>query len=170
MAGPVPTLRLLAALVVCGKDDMTPFLRAIYAHLSHCLPNIIPNSHPHSALSNPRHPTLREQLAFLCSAQPRALQQEHREASFLGPNTSTLPLSPALPGSRGLNEEQRLIQHLFEEKGYDKDLRPVARKEDKVDVALGLTLSNLISLVSRPSWDSLSWGEDSKKGQLLKGS
>ncbi|EDL40186.1 cholinergic receptor, nicotinic, delta polypeptide, isoform CRA_c [Mus musculus] len=52
----------------------------------------------------------------------------------------------ALPGSWGLNEEQRLIQHLFNEKGYDKDLRPVARKEDKVDVALSLTLSNLISL------------------------
>lgn len=110
--------------------------------------------------------------SWLSSAlpSPGLPQQEHREGSFLGPNTSTLPLSPALPGSWGLNEEQRLIQHLFNEKGYDKDLRPVARKEDKVDVALSLTLSNLISLVSRPSWDSLCWGEDGKKGQLLKGS
>lgn len=83
--------------------------------------------------------------------------------------TSTLFLSPALPGSWALNEEQRLIQHLFTEKGYDKDLRPVARKEDKVDVALGLTLSNLISLVSRSSWDSLGWGKEGMKGRLLKG-
>ncbi|ERE82111.1 acetylcholine receptor subunit delta [Cricetulus griseus] len=49
-------------------------------------------------------------------------------------------------GSWGLNEEQRLIQHLFKEKDYKKELRPVARKEDRVDVALSLTLSNLISL------------------------
>ncbi|XP_028645410.1 acetylcholine receptor subunit delta isoform X1 [Grammomys surdaster] len=52
----------------------------------------------------------------------------------------------ALPGSWGLNEEHRLIKHLFEEKSYDKKLRPVARKEDKVDITLSLTLSNLISL------------------------
>ncbi|EDL75619.1 cholinergic receptor, nicotinic, delta polypeptide, isoform CRA_b [Rattus norvegicus] len=60
----------------------------------------------------------------------------------------TLGLLAALVvcGSWGLNEEQRLIQHLFEEKGYNKELRPVARKEDIVDVALSLTLSNLISL------------------------
>lgn len=81
----------------------------------------------------------------------------------------TLFLSPALPGSQGLNEEQRLIQHLFKEKGYNKELRPVARKEDKVDVALSLTLSNLISLVSGTLWNSLGWGEEGKKGQLLKG-
>ncbi|XP_038196292.1 acetylcholine receptor subunit delta isoform X2 [Arvicola amphibius] len=49
-------------------------------------------------------------------------------------------------GSWGLNEEQRLIQHLFKEKGYRKELRPVAHKEDRVDVAISLTLSNLISL------------------------
>lgn len=84
--------------------------------------------------------------------------------------TSTLSLSPTLPGSWGLNEEQRLIQHLFEEKGYNKELRPVARKEDTVDVALSLTLSNLISLVSGPSWGNLGWGEEGKKEQLLKGS
>ncbi|XP_052605296.1 acetylcholine receptor subunit delta-like [Peromyscus californicus insignis] len=112
MAGPVPILGLLAALVVCG------------------FPNF-------------RYPTPREQLASLCSA---LTQQDHREASFLGPVTSTLFLSPTLPGSWGLNEEQRLIQHLFKEKDYKKDLRPVAHKEDRVDVALSLTLSNLISL------------------------
>ncbi|XP_008836307.1 acetylcholine receptor subunit delta isoform X1 [Nannospalax galili] len=52
----------------------------------------------------------------------------------------------ALPGSWGLNEEQRLIQYLFVEKGYNKELRPAAHKQDKVDVAMSLTLSNLISL------------------------
>ncbi|EPQ18112.1 Acetylcholine receptor subunit delta [Myotis brandtii] len=49
-------------------------------------------------------------------------------------------------GCWGLNEEERLIRYLFKEKGYNKELRPVARKEDSVDVSLALTLSNLISL------------------------
>ncbi|XP_036919413.1 acetylcholine receptor subunit delta isoform X2 [Sturnira hondurensis] len=49
-------------------------------------------------------------------------------------------------GSWGLNEEERLIQHLFKEKGYNKELRPVARPEDRVEITLALTLSNLISL------------------------
>ncbi|XP_053452696.1 acetylcholine receptor subunit delta isoform X1 [Nycticebus coucang] len=49
-------------------------------------------------------------------------------------------------GSWGLNEEKRLIHHLFQEKGYNKELRPVASKEERVNVSLALTLSNLISL------------------------
>ncbi|XP_064143474.1 acetylcholine receptor subunit delta isoform X1 [Loxodonta africana] len=49
-------------------------------------------------------------------------------------------------GSWGLNEEERLIQYLFKEKGYNKQLRPVAHKEESLDISLGLTLSNLISL------------------------
>ncbi|XP_040828396.1 acetylcholine receptor subunit delta isoform X1 [Ochotona curzoniae] len=52
----------------------------------------------------------------------------------------------ASPGSWGRNEEERLIQYLFTEKGYNKELRPAARKEDSVDISLALTLSNLISL------------------------
>lgn len=44
--------------------------------------------------------------------------------------------------------EEKLIKYLFEEKAYNKDLRPVASKEDSVIITLGLTLSNLISLVS----------------------
>ncbi|XP_011835615.1 PREDICTED: acetylcholine receptor subunit delta isoform X2 [Mandrillus leucophaeus] len=52
----------------------------------------------------------------------------------------------AVCGIWGLNEEERLIRHLFQEKGYNKELRPVAHKEESVDVALALTLSNLISL------------------------
>uniref|UniRef100_A0A8D3BKX3 Acetylcholine receptor subunit delta n=1 Tax=Scophthalmus maximus TaxID=52904 RepID=A0A8D3BKX3_SCOMX len=46
----------------------------------------------------------------------------------------------------GRNEEERLINHLFKERGYNKDLRPVERQQDAVDVYLALTLSNLISL------------------------
>nr|XP_036276502.1 acetylcholine receptor subunit delta isoform X2 [Pipistrellus kuhlii] len=60
----------------------------------------------------------------------------------------TLGLLAALVvcGCWGLNEEERLIRYLFTEKAYNKELRPVARKEDSVDVSLALTLSNLISL------------------------
>nr|XP_004662306.1 acetylcholine receptor subunit delta [Jaculus jaculus] len=60
----------------------------------------------------------------------------------------TLGLLAALVvcGTRGLNQEERLIKYLFEEKGYNKELRPVDRKEDSVDISLALTLSNLISL------------------------
>ncbi|XP_059134443.1 acetylcholine receptor subunit delta isoform X3 [Peromyscus eremicus] len=70
-------------------------------------------------------------------------------------------LAALVCGSWGLNEEQRLIQHLFKEKGYKKELRPVAHKEDRVDVALSLTLSNLISLAwvdSRLQWDAEEFG------------
>uniref|UniRef100_A0A8D2PRZ9 Cholinergic receptor nicotinic delta subunit n=1 Tax=Zosterops lateralis melanops TaxID=1220523 RepID=A0A8D2PRZ9_ZOSLA len=51
----------------------------------------------------------------------------------------------------------RLIHYLFEEKGYDKELRPVVSTDEVVDVYLALTLSNLISLVS-PSGQGLLWG------------
>ncbi|XP_037550358.1 acetylcholine receptor subunit delta [Nematolebias whitei] len=44
------------------------------------------------------------------------------------------------------NEEERLINYLFKEKGYNKELRPVEQQKDAVDVFLALTLSNLISL------------------------
>uniref|UniRef100_A0A8C6NVU2 Cholinergic receptor, nicotinic, delta (muscle) n=1 Tax=Nothobranchius furzeri TaxID=105023 RepID=A0A8C6NVU2_NOTFU len=44
------------------------------------------------------------------------------------------------------NEEERLISYLFKEKGYNKELRPVQRQQDVVEVSLALTLSNLISL------------------------
>uniref|UniRef100_A0AAY4AN81 Acetylcholine receptor subunit delta n=1 Tax=Denticeps clupeoides TaxID=299321 RepID=A0AAY4AN81_9TELE len=48
--------------------------------------------------------------------------------------------------SWGRNEEERLINHLFKERGYNKELRPVEVKDEAVDVFLALTLSNLISL------------------------
>uniref|UniRef100_A0A672UZP4 Cholinergic receptor nicotinic delta subunit n=1 Tax=Strigops habroptila TaxID=2489341 RepID=A0A672UZP4_STRHB len=59
-----------------------------------------------------------------------------------------------LSGEQGglcVNQEERLIHHLFEEKGYDKEMRPVTSNDQVVDVYLALTLSNLISLVSRSS-------------------
>ncbi|KAF7650716.1 hypothetical protein LDENG_00121430 [Lucifuga dentata] len=49
-------------------------------------------------------------------------------------------------GCWGRNEEERLITHLFKERGYNKELRPVEKQKDAVDVYLALTLSNLISL------------------------
>ncbi|XP_061614925.1 acetylcholine receptor subunit delta [Phyllopteryx taeniolatus] len=44
------------------------------------------------------------------------------------------------------NEEERLINYLLKERGYNKELRPVERQQDAVNVTLALTLSNLISL------------------------
>ncbi|XP_061569622.1 acetylcholine receptor subunit delta [Cololabis saira] len=49
-------------------------------------------------------------------------------------------------GCWGRNEEERLINYLLKEKGYNKELRPVERQQDAVDVYFALTLSNLISL------------------------
>ncbi|XP_053167695.1 acetylcholine receptor subunit delta isoform X2 [Hemicordylus capensis] len=42
--------------------------------------------------------------------------------------------------------EGKLIKHLFEERNYKKELRPVASKDETVSITLGLTLSNLVSL------------------------
>ncbi|KAG8515595.1 Acetylcholine receptor subunit delta [Galemys pyrenaicus] len=67
----------------------------------------------------------------------------------------------AVCGSWGLNQEERLVRHLFEEKAYNKELRPVAHKEERVEVTLALTLSNLISLGwtdSRLQWNMEEFG------------
>ncbi|XP_049659265.1 acetylcholine receptor subunit delta isoform X2 [Accipiter gentilis] len=61
------------------------------------------------------------------------------------PGPPGLP-DPTLPGGLCVNQEERLIHHLFEEKGYDKEVRPVISTDQVVDVYLALTLSNLISL------------------------
>uniref|UniRef100_A0A8C2A8U2 Acetylcholine receptor subunit delta n=1 Tax=Cyprinus carpio TaxID=7962 RepID=A0A8C2A8U2_CYPCA len=42
--------------------------------------------------------------------------------------------------------KERLINYLFKERRYNKELRPVQNKDDTVDIYLALTLSNLISL------------------------
>lgn len=75
----------------------------------------------------------------------------------------SLSLSP--PGSWGLNEEERLIRHLFG-KGYNKEVRPAVNKEESMDISLALTLSNLISLVRGPSVARLGSGG---QGQLPQG-
>lgn len=46
-----------------------------------------------------------------------------------------------------MNQEERLINYLFNEKSYNKDLRPVASTDQAVDLYIALTLSNLVSLV-----------------------
>ncbi|XP_075996773.1 acetylcholine receptor subunit delta [Genypterus blacodes] len=55
-------------------------------------------------------------------------------------------LSLLSDGCWGRNEEERVINYLFKERGYNKELRPVIKQQDAVDVYLALTLSNLISL------------------------
>ncbi|XP_077592374.1 acetylcholine receptor subunit delta [Stigmatopora nigra] len=62
------------------------------------------------------------------------------------PALAVLLLALFWPGCRCRNEEERLINHLLKERAYNKELRPVERQEDAVDVYLALTLSNLISL------------------------
>lgn len=66
----------------------------------------------------------------------------------MGSQSSTPSPGPHPAGSWAENAEERLIKHLFEEKAYDKEVRPAERKEDTVEISLALTLSNLISLVS----------------------
>lgn len=92
-------------------------------------------------------------------------QQDLREPSFLGPRPRAHPCPCPPPGSWGLNEEERLIRHLFG-KGYNKEVRPAANKEESMDVSLALTLSNLISLVRGPSVARLGTGG---QGQLPQG-
>uniref|UniRef100_A0A8C0ENH1 Cholinergic receptor nicotinic delta subunit n=1 Tax=Bubo bubo TaxID=30461 RepID=A0A8C0ENH1_BUBBB len=74
---------------------------------------------------------------------------EHPCGVALGPVTPPTPSGlpdPTPLGGLCMNQEERLIHHLFEEKGYNKDLRPVVSTDQVVDVYLALTLSNLISL------------------------
>ncbi|XP_078058187.1 acetylcholine receptor subunit delta isoform X2 [Mustelus asterias] len=49
-------------------------------------------------------------------------------------------------GCSGLNDEERLINDLLVVRKYNKDVRPVQQKDEVVDISIGLTLSNLISL------------------------
>nr|XP_060623312.1 acetylcholine receptor subunit delta [Anolis sagrei ordinatus] len=58
----------------------------------------------------------------------------------------TLLWALVLPGALGVNMEEKLINYLFKEKDYNKNLRPVISKEESVTIKLALTLSNLVSL------------------------
>uniref|UniRef100_A0A7N8YGT4 Cholinergic receptor, nicotinic, epsilon n=1 Tax=Mastacembelus armatus TaxID=205130 RepID=A0A7N8YGT4_9TELE len=59
------------------------------------------------------------------------------------------------------NEESQLISNLF--KNYNKNIRPVVRPEDKVEVQIKLTLTNLISLNEKEEtlttnvWIEIQW-------------
>ncbi|XP_071390952.1 acetylcholine receptor subunit epsilon [Centroberyx affinis] len=61
------------------------------------------------------------------------------------------------------NEESQLISDLF--KGYNKNIRPVERPEDKVEVQIKLTLTNLISLNEKEEtlttnvWIEIQWSD-----------
>ncbi|XP_036767903.2 acetylcholine receptor subunit delta isoform X1 [Manis pentadactyla] len=80
-------------------------------------------------------------------ADKRGRCKTQSEGRMEGPGlTLGLLATLVVCGSWGLNEEERLIRHLFEEKGYNKEIRPAAHREDSVEVSLALTLSNLISL------------------------
>ncbi|XP_077365002.1 acetylcholine receptor subunit delta [Festucalex cinctus] len=68
-----------------------------------------------------------------------------RQKSNMKP-VAVLLLALFWPACRCRNEEERLINHLLKERAYNKELRPVERQQDAVDVFLALTLSNLISL------------------------
>ncbi|KAG8136315.1 hypothetical protein E2320_009271, partial [Naja naja] len=69
----------------------------------------------------------------------------------------------SLPGVLGVNMEQQLIKLLFEERQYDKKMRPVVFRNNTVEVKLGLTLSNLLSLkeadetLTTNAWLEQSW-------------
>uniref|UniRef100_A0A8C2AAA7 Acetylcholine receptor subunit delta n=1 Tax=Cyprinus carpio TaxID=7962 RepID=A0A8C2AAA7_CYPCA len=65
---------------------------------------------------------------------------------FMTLNLSAVILSSCFAECWGRNEEERLINYLFKERRYNKELRPVQNKDDTVDIYLALTLSNLISL------------------------
>uniref|UniRef100_A0A8C0H0Q9 Cholinergic receptor nicotinic delta subunit n=1 Tax=Chelonoidis abingdonii TaxID=106734 RepID=A0A8C0H0Q9_CHEAB len=70
---------------------------------------------------------------------------------------SALCLRPSPAGGLAVNQEERLMNYLFVEKGYNKELRPVTNKDESVNVDLGLTLSNLVSLVSLAGTSGGSW-------------
>lgn len=47
--------------------------------------------------------------------------------------------------SSGDDLEKRLVKHLFD--GYNKEVRPVRRKEDAVQVVFGMAYTQLLDLV-----------------------
>ena len=68
------------------------------------------------------------------------------------PHATSTPSSRHLSSTTGIinmspdREELTLFRELFE--GYDKRLRPALRKEDNVTVTLGISVNQLIDIVS----------------------
>lgn len=159
------TLGLLAALVVCGKSGHHPALKGPSGLAPRVPAAWSPPTPPlHQARLPPqlwrgltaRTPSWGVVGSPQLSPAPwpgRISRQPPSRSPLPAPHPSSCPS----PGSWGLNEEERLIRHLFEEKGYNKELRPVAHKDESVEVSLALTLSNLISLVRGPS---VGWGPE----------
>ncbi|EQB77167.1 hypothetical protein CB1_000230026 [Camelus ferus] len=54
--------------------------------------------------------------------------------------------APHAPGAQGSEAEGRLREKLFS--GYDSSVRPAREVGDRVGVSIGLSLAQLISLVS----------------------
>lgn len=117
-------------------------------HACPCVPMCVPSLHtlcPHMAPAC-------SVLASSCPLHPCPSLPSLGIPFFFGEAAALIPLwlclTPRPPGGLCVNQEERLIHHLFEERGYNKDLRPVVSTDQVVDVYLALTLSNLISLVS----------------------
>ena len=53
----------------------------------------------------------------------------------------------------GCNEESQLISDLF--RRYNKNIRPVHHVDEKIQVQIKMTLTNLISLVREPTTNAL---------------
>ncbi|VEL30117.1 unnamed protein product [Protopolystoma xenopodis] len=61
----------------------------------------------------------------------------------------TRPTGPGFRSSRVASEEEaRLAHHLFIEQAYNPLIRPVKNLTDVVDVQLGLTMTQIIYVVS----------------------
>lgn len=103
----------------------------------------------HSPMSMPLCSTDTQCPGLLLSfpSLPHPALAEHPCGVALAPVTHPGLPDPTSPGGLCVNQEERLIHYLFEEKGYNKEVHPVTSSDEVVDVYLALTLSNLISLV-----------------------
>lgn len=88
-----------------------------------------------------------KQISIIFLVESAAMQM-FVKCWFHDPNTNTPSVVVYLffHAAQG-NEETELIKDLF--KDYNKKIRPVIYPEQKVEVQIKLTLTNLISLVSR---------------------
>lgn len=138
---PVPWLLHWHLVLVCLFMALYPCVC-----ISLCSVSIHAHASPYACLSCAHTPHLGAHLPAL--AWHRHAVHPHRLSASSHPFCLTL----SLPGGLCVNQEERLIHHLFEERGYNKEVRPVASADEVVDVYLALTLSNLISLVSPSGW------------------
>lgn len=55
----------------------------------------------------------------------------------------------------GSDDEHRLVKYLFDQQGYNPLIRPVANLSDKLTIKFGLTMIQLINVVSFFSYLSI---------------